>query len=252
MSDARTRVAIAGVLGRMGSVARNAVCSADDMEYVGGLARIIPSEVEGPPRVPLYDNVNTLVDEAKPDVLLDWSICPASVEISMTALRRGVRPVIGASGWSDFDRRALEREAAELGVGAMLVPNFALGMALAMRFAEEAAKLFPTVEIVEFHHDAKKDRPSGTALATAARIAASGGFGEVPIHSVRLRGLVAHQETLFGGEGEVLTIRHDCLSREAYVAGTLAAIRHVMTLRALTIGLDPVLSVTEAPPSTSP
>jgi 4-hydroxy-tetrahydrodipicolinate reductase len=225
------------------------------MEYAGGLVRVTPSaadEVEAPTEAPLYDDINALIEEAKPDVLLDWSLCPASVEIAMTALRRGVRPVIGTSGWSDFDRHALESEAQELGVGAMLVPNFALGMALAMRFAEQAAKLFPTAEIIELHHDTKKDRPSGTALATAARIAASGGFGEVPVHSVRLRGLVAHQAILFGGEGEVLTIRHDCLSREAYVAGMLAAIRHVMTLNALSIGLDAVLATAEAQPSTSP
>lgn len=231
----------------MGSVACTAVRNADDMEYVGGLVH-----GEGSQETLLYDNVGTLIEEAKPDVLLDWSVCPASVEISMFALRNGVRPVIGASGWSDFDRSALQREAQQLGVGAMLVPNFSLGMTLAMRFAEQAAKLFPTAEIVELHHDTKKDKPSGTALATAARIAQSGRFGDVPIHSVRLRGLVAHEEMLFGGEGEVLTIRHDCLSREAYVAGMLAAIRHVMTLNTLAVGLDAVFAATEAPPSTSP
>lgn len=217
------------------------------MEYVGGLVRALPSDAANNA---LFDSIDALVEQRRPDVLLDLTTYPSTVEISMAALRRGVRPVIGASGWSDFDRQALQREAKERNIGALLVPNFSIGAALLMRFASEAATFFPTVEIVELHHDTKKDKPSGTAIATAQHIGASGGRREVPIHSVRLRGLVAHQEVLFGGDGEVLTIRHDCLSREAFAAGMLAAVRAVMRLREFSIGLDEIVPGGEVGSST--
>lgn len=237
------RVAVAGALGRMGTVARAALREADGIDYVGGLAR---ERIEGDI---LYDDLAALIAGTKPDVLLDLTTYPSTVEISRAALRAGVRPVIGATGWSDFDRAALAREAEEHGVGAILVPNFSLGAALMMRFAAEAARHFPTIEIVELHHDRKKDKPSGTALLTAERIAAAGYEAEIPIHSVRLRGLVAHHEVLLGNDGEVLTIRHDALSREAFVAGMLAAVRGVMRLDRLVVGIDAVLEGAKEPPS---
>ncbi|HUY40164.1 MAG TPA: 4-hydroxy-tetrahydrodipicolinate reductase [Candidatus Dormibacteraeota bacterium] len=237
------RVAVAGALGRMGTVARAALREADGIDYAGGLAR---ERIEGDI---LYDDLAALIAETKPDVLLDLTTYPSTVEISRAAIRAGVRPVIGATGWSDFDRAALAREAEEHGVGAILVPNFSLGAALMMRFAAEAARHFPTIEIVELHHDRKKDKPSGTALLTAERIAAAGYEAEIPIHSVRLRGLVAHHEVLLGSDGEVLTIRHDTLSREAFVAGMLAAVRGVMRLDRLVVGIDAVLEGAKEPPS---
>ncbi len=258
------RVAVAGALGRMGQIASAELQEAEGIEYVGGLIRrgaspvgtrpstgatlpVAPlrtGSVEGSPEALLYDDIEKLFAEAKPDVMLDLTTQPSTVEISLSALRHGVRPVIGATGWSDFDREALARETQEHGLGAMLVPNFSIGAALMLRFASEAARFFPSVEIIEMHHDQKKDKPSGTASLTAQRIGR-----DVPIHSVRLRGLVAHQEVLFGGEGEVLTIRHDCLSREAFVAGMLAAVRSVMTLDRLVIGLEQVLGGMEPAPS---
>jgi 4-hydroxy-tetrahydrodipicolinate reductase len=237
------RVAVAGALGRMGTVARAALQEADGIDYAGGLVR---ERVEGDI---LYDDLTALIAETKPDVLLDLTTYPSTVEISRAAIRAGVRPVIGATGWSDFDRAALAREAEEHGVGAILVANFSLGAALMMRFAAEAARHFPTIEIVELHHDRKKDKPSGTALLTAERIAAAGYEAEIPIHSVRLRGLVAHHEVLLGNDGEVLTIRHDTLSREAFVAGMLAAVRGVMRLDRLVVGIDAVLEGAKEPPS---
>lgn len=236
-AEGTIRVAVAGALGRMGSVARTALEGADDIEYVGGLVRALPADAA----TNLYVDLTALLEQAKPDVLLDLTTYPSSVEISLGALRRGVRPVIGATGWSDFDRTVLARESDEHHVGAMLVPNFSLGAALMIRFAAEAARFFPTVEIVELHHDDKKDKPSGTSQLTAERIAASGYDASVPIHSVRLRGLVAHQEVLLGGAGETLTIRHDSLSREAFVGGMLAAVRGVMQLDHLVVGIDSIL-----------
>ena len=235
-------VAVAGAAGRMGTVAVTALRDADGIEYAGGLVR----DARGDDRE--FTSLEDLVRETKPDVLLDLTTYPASAEISLGALRLGVRPVIGATGWSDFDKSALAREAHERQLGALLVPNFSLGAALMMRFAAEAARYFPTAEIVELHHDEKKDKPSGTALLTAERIGAAGFDGTVPIHSVRLRGLVAHQEVLFGGAGETLTIRHDSFSREAFVAGMLAAVRGVMGLHELVIGMD-ALVASERPPS---
>lgn len=240
---AQIRVGVAGALGRMGKVACAALREAKDLEYAGGFARLnVPEES-------IFNDLEQLFAQAAPDVLLDLTTYPSSVEVSLSALKHGVRPVIGATGWSDFDRAELEREARARDLGAMLVANFSIGAALMLRFAGEAAHFFPSVEIVELHHDAKKDKPSGTARLTALRIAESGRDAEVPIHSVRLRGLVAHQEVLFGGDGELLTIRHDSFSRDSFVAGMLAAVRTVTSVRGLVVGLDGVLSAIRGAPS---
>lgn len=228
------RVAVAGALGRMGRVARGALQHIPDVCYAGGFARTasLPDNI--------VDDFDALLALA-PDVLLDLTTHPSTVDLSMRALRVGIRPVIGATGWTNAQRDTLASEAAKQKLGALLVPNFSIGAALMMRFSEEAAAFFPSVEIVEMHHDKKLDAPSGTARLTAERIASRSGIAHVPIHSVRLRGLAAHQEVLFGNDDEVLTIRHDALGREAYVPGMLAAIRGVMSLQGLAIGLDAVL-----------
>ncbi len=227
----RLRVAVAGALGRMGSVARAAL--QESGEYACGLARTADPQ----------QNVVTSLDDVlrqSPDVLLDLTVQPASYAISLAAVERGVRTVVGASGWNDEQRAALERGARAQGIGALIVPNFSIGAALMMRFAEQAAQYLNACEIIEMHHAGKKDSPSGTALETAARIERAN--GTLPaIHSVRLPGLVAHQEVLFGGNGELLTIRHDSLSRESFVSGMLAAVHGVMEVRGLAIGLDSVL-----------
>ena len=159
---------------------------------------------------------------------------PEAVEANVrAALEQGVPCVVGTSGW---DPAPLGSLAAERGLPLLVVPNFALGAVLMMRLAAEAARHLPRAEIVELHGEGKKDAPSGTARATAEAL------GGVPIHSVRLPGLVAHQEVLFGGEGQLLTIRHDAFSREAYVPGVLLALERLGTLPAgLTLGLDALL-----------
>lgn len=223
------RVAVAGALGRMGRVASTALREASGVTYVGGLAR-----------TRMDDEVVLTLDELferKPDVLLDLTTHPSSVVISMQALAHGVRPVIGVSGWNENEISALDADARDRGIGAMVVPNFSVGALLMMQFAQTAAKHFPSVEIVELHHDKKIDAPSGTSRLTAQRISEAGGPADVPIHSVRMRGLVAHQEVLFGNEGELLTIRHDSFSRESFVPGMLAAVRAVMNVRGATVGL---------------
>jgi 4-hydroxy-tetrahydrodipicolinate reductase len=150
------------------------------------------------------------------------------------ALEAGVPCVVGTSGW---DPAALGEEAASRSLPLFVAPNFALGAVVMMRLAAEAARFLPRAEIVELHNEAKKDAPSGTASATAELLG-----GEVPVHSVRLPGLVAHQEVLFGGDGQLLTIRHDAFSREAYVPGVLLALERLQSLPpGLTVGLDALL-----------
>jgi 4-hydroxy-tetrahydrodipicolinate reductase len=226
------RVAVAGALGRMGRVACKALQESADVQYAGGLARTaMPAEQ-------IVTDFDELWRTSRPDVLLDLTTYPTSVRISTNALAHDVRPVIGVSGWTAKDREMLDALARERGLGAMIVPNFSIGAILMMRFAEEAAKYFPSIEIIELHHDGKKDAPSGTAKLTAERVVRGGGPPQVPIHSVRLRGLLAHQEVLFGTDGEILTIRHDSLSRESFVPGMLAAVRAVTTINGLKVGLD--------------
>jgi 4-hydroxy-tetrahydrodipicolinate reductase len=184
-------------------------------------------EAAGHELVEDLENAEALVDFTRPQAV------GANVE---RALERGVACVVGTSGW-EADHERVHALARERGVVVFYAPNFALGAVLMIRFAAEAARHFPQAEIVELHHETKVDAPSGTAKATAAAIG-----GEVPIHSVRLPGLVAHQEVLLGGPGQVLTIRHDAASREAYVPGVLLALERLHDLPpGLTVGLDSLL-----------
>jgi 4-hydroxy-tetrahydrodipicolinate reductase len=205
------KVALFGVGGKVGSVLAPALEAAGH-EVVDGR--------EGPA------GCDVAIDFTRPDAVA------GNVERCLAA---GVPLVVGTSG---FDTAAVDAQARDAGVPVFHAPNFTRGAVLMMRFAGEAARVFPGAEIVELHHETKRDAPSGTAKATAERIG-----GEPPIHSIRLPGLVAHQEVIFGGPGETLTIRHDTTSREAFVPGVLAAIERVRDLPAgLTVGLDALLS----------
>jgi 4-hydroxy-tetrahydrodipicolinate reductase len=175
-----------------------------------------------------------LVDLDAAEAMVDFTV-PDAVETNVgAALERGIPSVIGTTG---FDHARVDAMARERGVACFHAPNFALGAVLMMRFAREAAAHMPRAEIVELHNEAKKDAPSGTAKATAELVG-----GDPAIHSVRLPGLVAHQEVLFGGDGQLLTIRHDTFSREAFVPGVLLALERLGALPpGLTIGLDALL-----------
>jgi 4-hydroxy-tetrahydrodipicolinate reductase len=176
-----------------------------------------------------------LVSLEEAEAMVDFT-APEVVEGNVrSALERGVPCVVGTTGW---DPGPLGAVAAERGLQLFVAPNFAIGAVIMMRLAAEAARYLPSAEIVELHGEAKKDAPSGTAKATAERLP-----GEPEIHSVRLPGLVAHQEVLLGGEGQLLTIRHDAYSREAYVPGVLLALERLASLPpGLTIGLDALLA----------
>jgi 4-hydroxy-tetrahydrodipicolinate reductase len=174
-----------------------------------------------------------LVDLAEAEAMVDFTAPEVVVDNVKAALEVGIPAVVGTTGW---EPQAFDGLAKERGVQLFVAPNFAIGAVLMMRLAEDAARYLPRTEIVELHAETKKDAPSGTAKATAELL------GGAPIHSVRLPGLVAHQEVLLGGEGQLLTIRHDAYSREAYVPGVLLALERLSSLPpGLTVGLEALL-----------
>lgn len=174
-----------------------------------------------------------LVELAEAEAMVDFTAPEVVVDNVKGALELGIPAVVGTTGW---EPQCLDGLAKERGVQLFVAPNFAIGAVLMMRLAEDAVRYLPRTEIVELHAETKKDAPSGTAKATAERL------GGAEIHSVRLPGLVAHQEVLLGGEGQLLTIRHDAYSREAYVPGVLLALERLHTLPpGLTVGLEALL-----------
>jgi 4-hydroxy-tetrahydrodipicolinate reductase len=221
------RVAVAGAAGRMGQTVCEAVEGAPDMQLAG---RADPQ---------LGTELAPALSEA--DVLVDFTTPESALANAREALDAGVHAVIGTTG---FDPEPLrERQSRPAPAANVLVaPNFALGAVLMMRFAAQAAQHMRKAEIVELHHDRKLDAPSGTAALTARLMAEASGGAEPPIHSVRLPGLVAHQEVILGDLGQTLTIRHDSISRESFMPGVLLAVRRVGTLpEPLVIGLESLL-----------
>jgi 4-hydroxy-tetrahydrodipicolinate reductase len=215
-------VAVSGAAGRMGQTVCEAVEHAGDMALVGRADPLLETAL-----------ADVLGDA---DVVVDFSVPDSAAENARLCLEAGVHCVVGTSG-ADFS--GLE------GVGTanlFVAPNFAIGAVLMMIFAQQAAAHLPECEIVELHHDRKLDAPSGTAARTAELVRDAGGNVHEPIHSVRLPGLVAHQEVIFGGAGQTLTIRHDSIDRQSFMPGVLLAVRRVGSLeRSPTIGLEHLL-----------
>ncbi len=224
------RVVVSGAAGRMGEAVCEAIEEADDMELAGRAD-------------PALDAPLALALEGA-DVAVDFTTPEAALDNVRACLDAGVHAVVGTTGF-DLDelRTAVEKSrAGGGGANVFLAPNFAIGAVLMMRFAAQAAKHMPEVEIVELHHDGKLDAPSGTAKRTATLVAEAGGHVHEPIHSVRLPGLVAHQEVLLGGEGQTLSIRHDSIDRRSFMPGVLLAVRRVGDLPdPLTVGLETLL-----------
>jgi 4-hydroxy-tetrahydrodipicolinate reductase len=220
----RLRVAVAGAAGRMGTAACGAVESAGDLELV---ARADPA---------LGVSVAEALDVG-PQVLIDFTVPDAVVANARAAVAAGVHVVIGATGFVLSELDDLRGGSANV----FVAPNFAIGAVLMMRFAADAARHLAKAEIIELHHDRKLDAPSGTAARTAALMREASGR-EVPIHSVRLPGLVAHQEVILGDVGQTLTIRHDSIDRESFMPGVLLAVRRVSSLtESPTVGLESLL-----------
>ncbi len=206
-------------------------------------------------------NLKQLIEETKPDVLIDLTSPQAVYDHVKVSLLHNVRPVVGTTGFTDEQLEELIQLAEEQKTGCIIAPNFAIGAVLMMKFAKEAAKYLPNVEIIELHHDRKLDAPSGTAKKTAQMIAevreaqkqghpleeetmkgARGAdFEGMRIHSVRLPGLVAHQEVIFGGKGQLLTIRHDSFNRESFMDGIVYCVEKVMELDKLVYGMENIL-----------
>ncbi|MGL5818574.1 MAG: 4-hydroxy-tetrahydrodipicolinate reductase [Phycicoccus sp.] len=244
-----TRVSVIGAAGRMGATVCTAVEQADRLELVGR-----------------FDIGDDLGDLAGAEVVVEFSTPDASPDNVAHCIGRGVHVVVGTTGWDDARLATLS---AHLGrhpdVGVLVAPNFAVGAVLMMSFAQQAARFYESVEVVELHHPAKVDAPSGTAARTAELVGAAreqaglapppdattsdpgGARGArvhgIPVHSVRLRGLVAHQEVLLGAEGEQLTIRHDSFDRVSFMPGVIAAIREVGHRPGLTVGLEHYLGL---------
>lgn len=219
------RVGVSGASGRMGTAVCDAVEGADGMELAGradprlgtGLSEILPG-------------IDVLVDFSTPDTVL-----PNARE----SLEAGVATVVGATG---FDLDELREASETTGTNCFFAPNFALGAVLLMKLATEVAPHMPECEIIEYHHEAKVDRPSGTALRTRELIEAAGGDVHEPISSIRLPGLVAHQEVIFGGAGQTLSLRHDSLDRTSFMPGVLLAVERVRDLpQPFTVGLEALL-----------
>jgi 4-hydroxy-tetrahydrodipicolinate reductase len=222
------RVAVAGAAGRMGEEVCSAVANAADMELVGRADPLLGATLE-----------EVL---AQADVVVDFTQPDTALENALACLHAGVHAVIGTTGFDvEALRAACEADTAS-GANVLIAPNFAIGAVLMMRFSEEAARHMAKAEIIELHHDTKVDAPSGTAARTAELIAAAGDRELPPIHSVRLPGLVANQEVIFGDLGQTLTIRHDTTGRAAFMPGVLLAVRRVATLpERCVVGLESLL-----------
>lgn len=243
------RVGVLGAKGKVGTTMVEAVVAADDLTFTAGvdagdpLSRLTETQTE------------VVIDFTHPDVVMD------NLEF---LIENGIHAVVGTTGFTD-ERLATVRKwlNAKPDAAVLIAPNFAIGAVLSMHFAQQAARYFESVEVIELHHPHKADAPSGTAARTARLIAqarkdmppnpdaTSTGLGGargadvdgVPVHSVRLAGLVAHQEVLFGTQGETLTIRHDSLDRTSFVPGVLLAVRRVAERPGLTVGIEPLLDL---------
>src|SRR4051812_28510995 len=262
------RVAVAGAAGRMGrnvvravhedsgtalAAAIDVACGGEDAgELAGG----------GPAGVPIRSDLEAALESSRAEVLVDFTRAEVAHANALAALRLGVSPVIGTTGMSAAQVDELRSLAEERGVGAFIAPNFAIGAVLMMLFARQAAKYLPDVEVIELHHEKKIDAPSGTALRTIELILEGRGEGRaarppreemkvdgarggdvdgVRVHSVRLPGYVAHQECIFGGLGQTLTLRHDSIDRVSFMPGVILACKKVRGLKGLVVGLEHLL-----------
>lgn len=240
------RVLINGGQGKMGQAALKALSEHKDFQVVGAIGR--DSD--------LAEEIKT----SKAQVVVDLTNAATVLKNTQTIIEANVHPVIGTSGLIKENVLQLQNRCRELKLGGMIVPNFSLGAVLLMRSAQEIAKYFPQVEVLEMHHDGKLDSPSGTALRTAEMLSETRAFHpkakeiretvkgsrgalyqDIPIHAIRLPGCVAHLQVMFGGKGETLTLRHDSIDRECFMPGLLLACKKVVELQELRVGLETIL-----------
>jgi 4-hydroxy-tetrahydrodipicolinate reductase len=259
------KVLVHGAAGRLGQEVVKAVCRESDMKLAGAVDLKVSGDSltlpDGSGKVPLSVDFAALVGSCEPDVVVDFSTAKASLPIVRTATKNGVNMVIGTTGFSAGELDEIRKLAEANEVGIMVAPNFAIGAVLMMHLAKIAGKFIDHAEIIELHHDKKLDAPSGTALSTARAMAEARGKPFLPpaageptpsrgqtveginIHSVRLPGLMAHQEVVFGTAGQTLNIRHDTINRECYMPGVMLAIRAVVKQKGFIYGLDKLLDL---------
>ncbi len=266
------KVAISGINGKMGRASASCILADSELELVAVIGRPGASYIgkslsetlalKSSPELLISDNVATCLDDTKPDVLLDFTLASVAVESACTAIGKSVSPVVGTSGMEPSLLERIEKASAQMQLGAMVVPNFSIGAVMMMEFARQAGKHFENVEIIEMHHTGKVDAPSGTAMHTTRKLAehektynnrrveehellagARGGqhSSGVRVHSLRLPGLISHQEVIFGSDGELLTIKHDSFNTNCFTRGILMSIKSVVKMKQLTIGLESLL-----------
>ena len=260
MGKGSLKVGVLGAAGRMGQSVCSAVMQAESLELVAAVDLVSDESEEMLEGIPITQEISDFF-KAEVDVAVDFTIAEASKNNLPLLAEEGIDVVVGTSGLSDQDFSIIEKKFNES--RCLIVPNFAIGAVLMMHFASIAAPWFNTAEIIEYHHNQKKDSPSGTAIATAERMSsASNQWDEdptinesiagargaklkgIPIHAVRMKGMVAHQEVIMGSIGQTLTIRHDSPDRESFMPGVLLAVQGVASLpNGLTIGLEKLLGI---------
>jgi 4-hydroxy-tetrahydrodipicolinate reductase len=240
------RVLVNGANGRMGQAAVNAINNDPDLTLVGNSGR--------------QDDLAAVIKEKNAQVVVDFTNAEAVIDSLTTIIKSGAHPIIGTSGLLGEQIKKFQEECAKIKLGGIIAPNFSLGAVLMMKHAQEIAKYFGHVEIIEMHHDGKLDSPSGTSLRTAEMIAVNfqpaennkktrdnipGSRGathhKIPIHAIRLPGFVAHEQVIFGGTGETLTLRHDSIDRVCFMPGVLLACKKVVDLQELVYGLEHII-----------
>jgi 4-hydroxy-tetrahydrodipicolinate reductase len=261
------KVVVNGALGRMGREVVSALCSDSELEAVGAVdIRAKDDSLPLPDQsasIPLSSDLEAILGQTSPQVLVDFSMADAALSAARTATKQQVNLVIGTTGLSSDNLAEIDELAKANGVGAVVAPNFALGAVLMIHLARVAARFFDYAEIIEMHHEQKLDAPSGTALSTARAIREArqkpflhpkvhkeslsgtrgGQLEGVAVHSVRLPGLLAHQEVIFGTAGQTLSIRHDTINRECYMPGVMLAAKKVAEHKGLVFGLDKLLGL---------
>lgn len=261
------RVIVCGAYGKMGREVLKAIHNDTQLSIVGAVdtksdfADIGDLIGTGKTGVIVGNDLQTVINETKPQVMVDFTRPEVVLNNIHLAINNGICPVVGTTGLSEENIEEIRNLCLQTKVNALISPNFSIGAILMMKLAQDAAKFFPHVEIIELHHDQKLDAPSGTALHTAELIskkrgflhqghpdeveklpgARGGDFSGIRMHSVRLPGYVAHQEVIFGGLGQTLTIRHDSISRESFMPGVLLACKHVLNANGLILGLEEIL-----------
>jgi len=263
----RVKVLVHGALGKMGQEVLHAVSRDPKLEAVAGVdVKAGKKEIlrpDGASSIPLYPDLESALQHCHPDVFVDFTNAEAAMPAVRTAVGHGIAVVVGTTGLSDAELREIESLCRQKKVGAVVAPNFAIAAVLMMHLAKVAARFFDYAEVIELHHEQKLDAPSGTALATARgmvqargsnfvhvsakkeNIAGSrgGDLGGVAIHSVRMPGLLAHQEVILGAPGQTLRIRLDQINREAFMPGVILAIKQAAGLKEAVLGLDKLLGL---------